>query len=883
MANNIIGEPFQKYVRDQITKRQEIYGSGIIGPIPDRVNRTPQDLAYMNSKTAWIKLASGISISQKRANKNNFRNGLYGTTPAKRFVLFGGVSSLIDPNSPDNPYDYPILKQRGTYNGINNIWNDLNGVYNVTAAKGIQIGEDGYGNPIYSTTAEFGLVPPPGIVSADIKCLNRGSIKKATVNIKCYSPEQFKILDDLYLRIGYTMLLEWGWAPYMNNKGEYTPDYYTLIEDPDGWFSEKAKSSTYILNKIKGYREKKDGNYDGLLCKVVNFNWKFAQDGSYDITLSLISIGDVIESLKTNVPPSKDISNFLNGAYSLYNQTSDESEDNNIKPTPTNNAIAAYLFLQKLYLDIFNNPDTGIANIEDTSASTLWSEIDGNRLEIPGFFVIPPPGGIASLNPVIVFEGGFDSRADAIQWLKDKGYYTGYTELTGIDNYEQLLVATSNSYLIDCGIFSCKVGVKSFPDPDAVSYKAEKKDVCYINYNNETDDTDEINDDGFYMRLGHLLAFIQDNVVPKVEGTEEPILNIDYARWGNLMKYFPYQISFDPRVCIVRSESVKIGDLGANQKLYWKQLDGWHAPGADYAFIMNIYVSHRQIISSLENNVDENGNLTLFDFVQSICTELNKALGGINNLEAILDEESNTLRIIDSSYNPKLSADYILQLYGYRESEQTSNFVRNFDLKTEITNDFATMATVGTTAGGYVKGTENTMFSKWNEGLKDRFKEKLVAANKESRIQTGSIAEANEEYTKNIWQGAATAFGLVKKDIDNYVFFDQGLALNDQVINQNIAYATEFYKYCQYEIRNTYEPKYASPRTGFVPISLGVTMDGIAGIKIYNSVNVDTRFLPVNYPESLKFIIKGVNHKLQNNDWETSIETVVIYQNEDYS
>jgi hypothetical protein len=349
------------------------------------------------------------------------------------------------------------------------------------------------------------------------------------------------------------------------------------------------------------------------------------------------------------------------------------------------------------------------------------------------------------------------------------------------------------------------------------------------------------------------------------------------------MKYFPYQVSFDPRVCIVNSRTVLLGDTGANQKMFWPTLIDWHKDGEDYAWIMNIYVSHRQILSSLEDNIDENGNLALFDFIQSICTEINKALGGINNLEVVLDEEENTLKIIDSSYNPSLAqTDYMLELYGYRYDEQISNFVRNFDLKTEITNDFATMATVGSTAGGYVKGTENTMFSKWNKGLIDRFKEELVAANEESRIQTGSIAEANEEYTKTIWQGGISAFGLVSKNVEDFNPFNSGLALNDEIIDKNIAIATEFYKYCQYEIRNTYEPKYASPRTGFVPISLGVTMDGIAGIKIYNSVNVDTRFLPSNYPESLKFIIKGVNHKLQNNDWETSIETVVIYQNEDY-
>jgi hypothetical protein len=32
---------------------------------------------------------------------------------------------------------------------------------------------------------------------------------------------------------------------------------------------------------------------------------------------------------------------------------------------------------------------------------------------------------------------------------------------------------------------------------------------------------------------------------------------------------------------------------------------------------------------------------------------------------------------------------------------------------------------------------------------------------------------------------------------------------------------------------------------------------------------------------SLKFIIKGVNHTLKGNDWETNIETVTIAQNEE--
>jgi hypothetical protein len=55
----------------------------------------------------------------------------------------------------------------------------------------------------------------------------------------------------------------------------------------------------------------------------------------------------------------------------------------------------------------------------------------------------------------------------------------------------------------------------------------------------------------------------------------------------------------------------------------------------------------------------------------------------------------------------------------------------------------------------------------------------------------------------------------------------------------------------------------------------------MSGFKIYNSINVNTSFLPRNYPDSLNFIVKGVTHKLSGNGWETSLDTVVIAQNTD--
>ena len=54
-------------------------------------------------------------------------------------------------------------------------------------------------------------------------------------------------------------------------------------------------------------KEKKSaqGNYDGFFGKITKFNWKFnPDDGSYDLTVNLIGLGDVIQSFKTNLAPS---------------------------------------------------------------------------------------------------------------------------------------------------------------------------------------------------------------------------------------------------------------------------------------------------------------------------------------------------------------------------------------------------------------------------------------------------------------------------------------------------------------------------------------------------------------------------------------------------
>jgi hypothetical protein len=249
----IIGNEIPDYVKTQITKRQETYGSGVNTP------RTPEQITYLNSNTSWIKLASGVYVE----------NDSIGDSLAKQNVLFNGTSE----------HNGSSLTQKESFNSV-------------------------------YTNSEFGPTPMAGIISADVKSLNRGSLKKAIVKIKAHNYNQFKIIDILYMRIGYTVMLEWGNTFYLNESGELEKMGPTLIDSNFFSFSSDGDYS-FILPFIEGKRSNFHGNYDGMLGKISNFDWTFNDDGSYDITITIISLGDVIESLKTNISIDSSLVNFL--------------------------------------------------------------------------------------------------------------------------------------------------------------------------------------------------------------------------------------------------------------------------------------------------------------------------------------------------------------------------------------------------------------------------------------------------------------------------------------------------------------------------------------------------------------------------------------------
>jgi hypothetical protein len=230
------------------------------------------------------------------------------------------------------------------------------------------------------------------------------------------------------------------------------------------------------------------------------------------------------------------------------------------------------------------------------------------------------------------------------------------------------------------------------------------------------------------------------------------------------------QISYDFRTCIVRRDKftkpwIDPNDPNQGTQKVFPELDVWanednikitdENKKYTAADTMNVYLNFDFIGRCMESNTDEKGNTSMYGFINSICAGINKSLGGINNLEPIIDETTNTLNIVDTSPKYVSSDDsptvnrtdpYQLQLYGYtprlnlsadvekyyptQAPHYESTFARKVNLKTAITPEYATMITVGAAAGGYVKGVEATSFAKWNNGIIDRFKQNLIPASK---------------------------------------------------------------------------------------------------------------------------------------------------------
>jgi hypothetical protein len=159
------------------------------------------------------------------------------------------------------------------------------------------IGRGGaYGDPKLRANFDdgYGIVPMPGITDATIRTKSKdGSIRESTINYFCHNRRQLEILETLYMRVGYPVLLEWGWNPYISNDKTIENGYPVLDE-----FFEEEQDFHSLNEVIKQRKIDSGGNYDGFVGFIKNFSFKATENGGYECVTELTSQGEILESLK---------------------------------------------------------------------------------------------------------------------------------------------------------------------------------------------------------------------------------------------------------------------------------------------------------------------------------------------------------------------------------------------------------------------------------------------------------------------------------------------------------------------------------------------------------------------------------------------------------
>lgn len=858
MIGNIVGESFEKYVKDQIKTRQEIYGSGFNN------NRTPEQLNYLNSKLSWVKMASSVLIKDSFEYYDENTNVLkvnyhgegtkklteifdsetdvkkfFGTKLAKSAILFNGLTDL----NSEEPRTGVINKS----DNLNSIWNN----------KAYGLGG-----------LDFGIQPMPGIISFNVKHLNRGSIKEAEINLKAFNKKQFEIIEILYLRLGYTMLIEWGNNIYIDNESKTKENIpTTLIENY--WFKQNdGVEHLEMLKKIEGERRKYSGNYDAFFGRVTNFKWNFNPDGSYNITINIHSLGNVIESLTIN--------NFTSKGKNLPEFAKDEYKN-------------IYFFLHTLRDSLSNNTPSSeserLKNLQNSQVKTVTEKINE-------------------------FKENFPKRYDNLK-IKPLSYNDR---------------------------------IRLFQD-EAVNMDLYAKSLGYDSKLSSVNNQNEI-DHSCYIRFGAFLEYLRDFSFLRIKtgNSSFPILNINTDPDLNIMYAQKAQYSVDPRVCIVNNtflSSILKNDQKEVQNFKltppFDLLDKWCSPengnSLIYGKVMNIYLNFAFIIKILDEEKDNKRNINVYKFLEKICNGINQSLGGINNLEPIINEDTNSIVIMDKSIIPGKNSllgneneKPILNLLGYNPSNNSSNFVKNFSFQTEITPDLAIMLTIGATSNGQVLGEDTTLFSKWNTGLIDRYNPEIFLNTEEVEVNNNSLDPLEQLKTGKINLGNENTLPPTKinKEISNislnasnksplqiaaeqreeakklfYGYLKKSFAASEYVQQiggdrppNNTAETGDYFQLDNDTIKQgytllknylsalAYEKKLKTnnpnPSIGFIPFNLSLELEGISGIKIYNKLVIDSKYLPSNYPENLEFLIKQVNHQVRDNVWTTNLETITV-------
>jgi hypothetical protein len=724
---SIFKESFKNGVQNQIIARQEALKK-----------HTSDTIQYLNSRNAWIRMTSAVDVDGS-------------DSLAAYHVLQGGM------------------------------------LYNKSLRSGVGTSTQAYSSVSYGgADNKLGIRPMPGITSIEVESDSAyGSIRRVTVNFNCWDITQLENLEILYMRPGYSVLVEWGWAPYLDNSGKLSSDIPSTNIFSKGLVKENIWKEIFT-------KASKDGNYDAHYGIIKNYSWSARADGGYDCSVIITSIGEILESLKINF------------------------------------------------------------NAATTSAPT---------------------------------NGLFGESVPARPFTKDSAVSIGYNQNVLAGAVAELFEIAKSK--LDKSLAHVEVPLKGD------TYTLFRFDVSV-----QKDNADEISslfgNEGIqiYIALRDFIKLLNKYILLQDEKSGKPLVPTsiqdsdgnDLLCLGNEL-----QFSTDPTVCLIKndgivgisdSSSTALTDIVNALKLpYWsgKDASGGSAEPKTLAIIGNIYVNLEYIFklctdaNLASQDKQEKNDINAYDFIKSMMNGISAAIGNVATFDVFNDTSDGVARIIDINFTGnKKTTPFTIQI------QNTKSTVRNYSLKSKIFPEQSTQIAIGAQAEGGALGTDSNTMADFNKKLEDRIMPKKVLAAALGEPDT------NADKLKNVAENF--------KVLADYVSNLDANSIQDWWSSQGDFNAGEATKYANAlkDIIN-YTRTYTKDDTknrAIIPTELSLEMDGIGGIIIGNLFTIPDDLLPKGYkgetagPQKVAYVVNGLGHSIQNNDWVTKIRAQLILLDE---
>jgi GH24 family phage-related lysozyme (muramidase) len=803
---SLFKEPFDPEIAGQLNARQKLIS---------KENRSPSDLVYLNSKTAWVQLRSSVDIV---GSDSKTSIGL-----AKNNVLTGGV---LNPSGGQKsglgPYDTSAYSHQ---------------TYNASTQK--------------NENNILGIRPMPGITNISIQNKGAyGSLRQATVTFQCWDIKQLDVLEQLYMRPGYTVLLEWGWNPYIDNSGKLISQ---KKEDPI-FFNRKDIQLQNYLSELRKLSLESNGNYDAMFGYVMNYGWKYRVDGGFDCTTEIISTGELLESYKVNFSGAPIISSDPKIATKLFSGIS-YSDSTNIKSEYAKNVLTGLIFETytacKTQFES-TNQTMGVGkfdyNYKDKigevqyAVSNVGIEIPGTETDEDGTETIPTD--TSSTNGNVLDPG--------------KDVYITLESFVGLINNFILLQNPSdkvNKPIMDLSVnnridsIRKNTSLKCLVHPLQISVDPS---ICIINNldflrnisNIEVKTSNIVTEVDSKSKAPPLLAkqnttppsiqsqYGLESTVAKAENANiaakinSPIPTEGYLAFCNLLR--PFSIVENGK------------NVGDHSEIY-----------------LNLRYLYNLALDSTLKSQDpaEKEGIQLIPYIKNILSAVQNATGNVNNFEVFIDGQTGY--IIDLN---NVSVDENEPLPFTFNISGTNSIIRDIQFESQIFSDQATIIAISAQSDAGKLGLENSSMVAFNTGIRDRMiskKDSPISSQVDPTSQLVGYVTALADI--KLFLGAWNNKGDAKIKGEQVNLFKTSLS-------DVIAFATNVYK--------STSNKYKS----ILPTKVSLTFDGIGGIIIGNIFNIDKTFTPSSYKGDgsgidLQYTVTNVKHDIgTDNQWKTVIQ-----------